>query len=69
MEFKEKIELFIEFFTKQCSLVNNNSKISSVLNSKRCQSLLTVEFSTYDILKIIRDLNPNKAHGHDILST
>ena len=29
---------------------------------------LTVEFSTYDILKIIRYLNPNKAHGHNIIS-
>ena len=33
-----------------------------------CQSLSTVEFSTNDILKIIRNLNPNKAHGHDMIS-
>ena len=29
---------------------------------------MTVEFSTNDILKIIRYLNPNKAHGHNIIS-
>ena len=29
---------------------------------------LTVKFSTNDILKIIRYLNPNKAHGHNIIS-
>ena len=32
------------------------------------KSLSTVEFSTYDILKIIVNLNPNKAHGHDMKS-
>ena len=45
--FKEKAELFTDFFRNQCSLVNNNSKPFSVLiNKKTCQSLLT-----YDILK------------------
>ena len=38
------------------------------LIKKTCQLLLTVEFSTYDILKKIRYLNPNKAHGHNIIS-
>ena len=44
------------------SIVNNNSKLPSVLTKK------TVEFSAYDILKIIRNLNPNKAHGHDMIN-
>ena len=68
MDFKEKTELFNDFFTRQCSLVNNNSKLPSILTKKTCQSLSTVEFSTNDILKIIRNLNPNKAHGHDMIS-
>ena len=34
-----------------------------------CKSLLRVEFSTYDVLKIIRNLNPDKARGHDMIST
>ena len=66
--FKKKAELFSGFFTRQWSLVNNNRKLLSVLNKKTCQLLLTVEFSTYDILKIISYLNPNKAHGHNIIS-
>ena len=49
-DFKIKAELFNDFFTRQCSLVNNNSKLSSVDNEKTCQLLLTVEFSTYDII-------------------
>ena len=68
IDFKEKAELFNDFFSKQCSLVNNNSKLPSVLTKKTCKSLSSVEFSTYDILKIIRNLYPNKAHGHDMIS-
>ena len=68
MDLKEKAELFNNFFTMQCSLVNNNSKLPSVLTKKTCKLLSTVEFSTNDILQIIRNLNPKKAHGHDMIS-
>ena len=68
IDFKEKAELFNDFFSKQCSLVNNNSKLPSVLTKKTCKSLSSVEFSTSDILKIIRNLNSNKAHGHNMIS-
>ena len=30
---------------------------------------MTVEFSTFDILKVVKYHNPNKAHGHNIVST
>ena len=68
MDFKEKAELFNDFFSKQCSLVSNNSKLPLVLTKKTCKSHLSVEFLTYDILKIIRNLNPNKAHSHNMIS-
>ena len=68
MDFKEKTELFNDFFSKQCSLVSNNSKLPSVLTKKMCKSLSSVEFSTYNILKIIRNLKPNKAQSHDMIS-
>ena len=68
MDFKEKAELINDFFTMQCSLVNNNSELPSLLTKKMCKLLYTVEFSTNDTLKIIRNLNPNKAHGHDMIS-
>ena len=68
IDFQEKAELFNDFFSRRCSLVNNNSKLSSVLTKKTCKSLSSPEFSTYDILKIIRHLNPNKAHCHDMIS-
>ena len=53
IDFKEKAELFNDFFSKQCSLVNSNSKLPSVLTKKTCKSLSSAEVSTYDILKLI----------------
>ena len=32
------------------------------------ESLTTIDFSNNDILKIIRNLDPNKVHGHDVIS-
>ena len=66
MDFKEKVELFNDFFTKQCSFDNNNSKLPSVLTTKPCKPLSLVEFLTNDILKIIRNLNLNKDRGYDM---
>ena len=68
MDFKGKAELFDNFISKQCSLVSSNSKLPLVLTKNTCKSISSVEFSTYDILKIIRNLNPNKAHGYDMIS-
>ena len=68
MDFKAKAELFNDFFTKQSSLVNNNSKLPSVLTKKTCKLLLSVEFLAYDASKIITNLKPNKAHGQDMIS-
>ena len=36
------------------------------LTRKTHESLSTIDFSSDDILKIIRNLDPNKAHGHMI---
>ena len=68
VDFQEKAELLNDFFSKQYSLVNNNSKLPSVLIKKTCKSFPSVEFLAYDILKIIKNLNPSKAQGHDMIS-
>ena len=68
MVFKKTTELFNDFFTMQRSLVNNNSELPSVLTKKTCKLLSTVEFSTNDTLEKIRNLEPNKGHGHDMIS-
>ena len=62
-DFKEKAQIFNEFFANQCTLVKNSSKLPT--NSfKRTNNLLsTISFTKDDIAKIIKNLNPNKAHG------
>ena len=67
-DFKEKAELFNSFFAKQCSLIKNDSKLPSRLHFLTDKRLSTVKFVNTDILKIIQNLNPNKAHGHDKIS-
>ena len=67
-DFKEKAQIFNDFFAKQCTLVENTSKLPT--NSfKRTNNLLsTILFTKDDIAKIIKNLNPNKSHGFDMVS-
>ena len=67
-DFAAKANLFNEFFSSQCIPLSNNSVLPSnkyFLTDKR---LMTIDFKKEDILKIIRKLNVNKAHGHDDIS-
>ena len=67
-DFKEKIQIFNDSFAKHCTLVENSSKLPT--NSfKRTNNLLSaISFTKEDIPKIIKNLNPNKAHGFDMIS-
>ena len=67
-DFKEKAERFNYFFAKQCSLIKNDSKLPPRLHLLTDKSLSKVKFVNTDILKIIQNLNPNKAHGHEKIS-
>ena len=67
-DFKEKAELFNFFFAKQCSLIKNDSTLPPLLHFLTDKHLSTVKFVNIDILKIIQNLNPSKAHGHDKIS-
>ena len=51
------------FFSNQCSLINNNSKLPTNLNHFTVRCLSSI--SAGDIGKIIQNLNSKKAHGHD----
>ena len=66
-DFKEKANRFNEFFSCQCTPLNNGSECPSQLIlyiNKRLSSV----FNGQDVIKIIRALNINKAHGHDDIS-
>ena len=67
-DFKEKAQLFNIFFSKQCSLIPNNSSLPADVNYITDKRLSTVTFSARDIRKIIQNLDSSKAHGHDNLS-
>ena len=67
-DFKEKAELFNALFAKQCSLMKNSSKLPSHLHYLTDNRLSSVSCSQDDFAKIIQNLDPNKAHGHDNMS-
>ena len=67
-EFKKKAELLNSFFQKQFSLMNNDSKFLPRLHFLTDKWLSTVKFVNNGISKIIQNLTPNKAHGHDKIS-
>ena len=67
-DFKEKAQLFNFFFSKQCSLIPNNSPLPADVNYITGKRLSTVTFSAKDIGKIIQNLDSNKAHGLDNIS-
>ena len=61
--------MFNRFFAKQCSIMKNSSELSSnILKKNPDKSISTVTFTSDDIATLVQNLDPNKAHGHDILS-
>ena len=67
-DFKEKCQFFNSYFSEQCTLLKNISTLPNTC-SKHTNSILdTIIFSKEDICKIIKNLDPNKAHDHDMIS-
>ena len=60
--------MFNNFFADQCSILRNKSELPATLSKKTSESLTAIDFLNSDILKIIRNLDPNKTHGHDMIS-
>ena len=64
---KDKAELFNNFFANQCSLINNSSVLPSLLFKRTENVISSIDFGFDDIAKIIHNLDPNKAHVHDMI--
>ena len=62
------VELFSCFFAKQCSIITNSSELPFELCKKADKSISTITFISDDIATLIQNLDPNKAHGHGMLS-
>ena len=65
-DFKKKADNFL--FADRCSLISNSSKLPKKLEYFTQSCLSSITFSTDDIAKIIQNLDPGKAHGHDQIS-
>ena len=68
IDFREKAELFNTFFAEQCSLPKNNSELPKNLLFLTEKRLSNVQISNENIIKIINNLDPNKAHSRDMIS-
>ena len=65
--FENKAGIFNTYFANQCSILENSSVIPQ-LHYKTDKRVSNISFSSSDLSNIIKDLNPNKAHGHDNIS-
>ena len=67
-DIQKKANVFNKFFAEQCTPLDNNSSLP-VNQLFLTQSRLTsLDLDDDELLKIIRALNINKAHGHDNIS-
>ena len=67
-DFTKKVKLFNDFFATQCTPLTSSSVLPSTISFKTHSRLNCISFEKEDILKIIRNLNVNKAHGHNDIS-
>ena len=68
VNFQGKSEIFNSFIADQYSPISNGSVLPSELPLRTDSSLSSCHFTKDDILRIINNLEPNKAHGHDEIS-
>ena len=67
-DFKMKANHFNSFFASHCTPLNNNSKVPESQTYITDSKLSSLQFEDKDIIKIIRSLDINKAHGYDDIS-
>ena len=67
-DFKEIYQLFNSYFSEQCNFLKNISTLPNICSKHTYNILDAIIFSKECIYKIIKNLNPNKAHGHDMIT-
>ena len=68
IDFKEKAELFNIYFAGQCSLPKNNSELPKDVLFLTEERLSNIQISNENTIKMINNLDPNKAHDHDVIN-
>ena len=56
------------FFDKHCSIIDNSSELPLFCFKKTDESISAITFSCDDIATLIKNLDPNKDHGHDMIN-
>ena len=67
LDFASKAQIFNDYFILQCTTLDTGSDVPHDLPTN-CSQLAEFSISDEKILTIIRNLNPNKAHGWDEIS-
>ena len=67
-DFKKKTYHFNAVFASKCAPLINNSVLPDSVDYISTAKLSSINFNNVDILKIIKFLNVNKAHGYDNIS-
>ena len=67
-DFKRKADHFNNFFASKCTPLKNDSVLPTLLEHDSEARFSKISFSDDQILKILRALDINKAHGHDEIS-
>ena len=65
--FKQKAQIFIEYFADQCKIYDNGSVLPT-LRKRTDKNLVNIDISELQIVNIIMKLNPNKSHGYEGIS-
>ena len=68
IDFLEKANLFNDFFREQCRPITNDSSLPNKPTIETVTRLSDINIDTDTIIKLIRSLDPNKAHGCDGIS-
>ena len=68
MIFKLKINHFNKYIASKCTLINNDSSLPSSFEFYSQSRLSSLNITEDNILKIVKALNINKAHGQDQIS-
>ena len=63
-----KANIFNKFFADKCTPLKNNSVLPKSQIFLTQSRLSTLDFNEEELIKIIRNLNMHKAHGHDDIS-
>ena len=63
-----KANHYNKFFASHFTPLNNNNEVLGSQTFNTDSKLFSLQFEDKDIVKIVRSLNINIAHGHDDLS-